>query len=398
MTATTDVAYLEITDPTFDPHGPEVAAARAANWYARTPLGIAVLHRSQIANLLADRRLRQGSLASLVAKGIGAGPVYEWLRAIILTAEGDDHTRLRRLVSAAFTSRSVTALRPRLRELAEEFVDRFAPAGRCEFMSAFAAPYPAAAICALLGIPDERRAAVHGWAEDLGLVFSFAAVEEHDRIAAAIAGLDAVTDELIELRRADPQTDLLTALVSAEAAGDRLDAAELRAMVGALVFAGQDTTRNQLGLAVHAFAGRPDLWRALADRPELVPGAVEEVLRAWPTVPLIQRVATTDLTIEGLDVPAGTVVTLMIAGAHGDPDAGAEPEFDPYRESAPALVFGAGIHYCLGAALARAELSEALPVLARRLPDLRLDREPTWRPRVGITGPTTLPITFRGGT
>src|SRR5262245_55369226 len=119
MIATTDVAYLDTFDPAFDPHGPDVAAARAANWYARTPLGIAVLHRSQIVTLLADRGMRQGSLASLVAKGIGAGPVYEWLRAIILNVEGDDHVRLRRLVSTAFTPRSVTLLRPRLRELAE---------------------------------------------------------------------------------------------------------------------------------------------------------------------------------------------------------------------------------------------------------------------------------------
>jgi hypothetical protein len=394
MTSIDTTALLDLTDPGFDPYGSEVAAARAANWYAHTTLGIAVLGRPQITALLADRRLRQGTLASLVARGISDGPVYEWMRSIILNVEGSDHSRLRRLVSTAFTPRAVTALRPQLRVLANEYVDGFASHGQCEFMAAFAGPFPSAAICELLGVPAERREAVRGWAEDLGLIFSSTAPEHHDRIAAAIAGLDRVADELIALRRVDPQPDLLSALVTAESDGDRLSAAELRMMVSGLVFGGQDTTRNQLGLAMHTFAGRPDLWSQFAAQPELVPGAVEEVLRAIPVIPVINRLVSEDLSLDGLDLPAGTLTSLIIAGSYRDPADASPTEFDMHRSEPAPLAFGGGIHYCLGAALARAELNEALPVLAARLPGLRLAGEPTWRPAVGITGPVTLPIAF----
>jgi cytochrome P450 len=397
-TADADVATLDVLDPGYRIDGPEVRAARAANWFARTPMGIAVLRHEQISRLLTDRRLVQGSHLVLAVQGITEGVVPDFFNSIILSVEGDDHTRLRTLVSRAFTPRSVTALRPRMAEVAGELVDAFAGAGRCEAMAEFADPYPARLICELLGVPAELHEAFRGWAEDLGLVFSFTAAENIGRIEAAVHGLFAATDALLAARRADPEPDLVTALLQAESDGDRLTGQELRTMVAALLFAGQDTTRNQLGTALAAFARHPDQWALLAERPELAPGAVSEVLRTHPAVTGTTRLTTADVEVDGTVIPAGTIVSLDAWSGNTDP-AVYGPDADAFDITAtrPApLTFGAGAHYCLGANLARAELAEALVVLARRLGPIAVEGEPPWRPALGITGPVALPLRFTG--
>jgi cytochrome P450 len=167
--------------------------------------------------------------------------------------EGEPHGRLRRLVSQAFTPRAVDALRPVMRAVAHELIDGFAARGACEFMAAFADPYPSRIIGALLGIPRERYLDFHGWATDLGLLFSYAVAEHRARIEAALLGLSACVDDLLAARRAAPGPDLISALIAAEEAGDQLSDTELRVLVTGLVFAGQDTTRNQLGCALATF-------------------------------------------------------------------------------------------------------------------------------------------------
>lgn len=395
---TTDsaVAFLNLQDPTFRTDGPEVAAARAAGWYARTPFGVGVLRHDQLSDLLSDRRLRQGTHRVLANQGLTEGPIVDWMNSIILSTEGADHTRLRRLVSRAFTPRSVSELRPRMREVADELIDGFAGAGNVEFMAAFADPYPARIICELLGVPATLHEQFRGWANDLGLAFGYTAAANRDRIEAAIAGLDAATDELLAARRAEPGPDLLSALLAAEADGDRLTNGELRLLVTGLLFAGQDTTHHQLGQALSMFLRHPDQWALLADRPELVDRAVTEVLRLAPTTPVVGRLATEDIEVDGVAIPAGTHVTMFLVAGNTDPavfgpDA---TRFDITAERPPPLTFGAGIHYCLGANLARAELAEALPILARRLGPITAAGDAAWRPSVGITGPVTLPIRF----
>jgi cytochrome P450 len=398
-TADSDVVTLDVLDPAYRIDGPEVRAAREANWYARTPMGIAVLRHDEISQLLTDRRLVQGSHLILAAQGVLEGPVPDFFNSIILSVEGDDHTRLRTLVSRAFTPRSVTALRPRMAEVADELVDSFVGTGRCEFMADFADPYPARMICELLGVPPELHEAFRGWADDLGLVFSFTAAENLERIERAVHGLFTATDALLEARRADPRPDLVTALLQAESDGDRLTAHELRTMVAALLFAGQDTTRNQLGTAVARFARHPDQWAALAERPELAAGAVAEVLRTTPAVTGTTRLTTCDVEVDGTVIPAGTIVSLDAWSGNTDP-AVYGPDADDFditvARPAP-LTFGAGIHYCLGANLARAEMAQALPILARRLGPIEVEGEPPWRPALGITGPVTLPLRFGRG-
>jgi cytochrome P450 len=395
-TSGTPIPYLDLLDPALRPDGPEVAAARARSWYARTPFGVAVLRHEPLSRLLADRRLRQGSHRVLAVQGITEGPLAEWMNSMILSLEGPDHLRIRRLVSRAFTPASVTALRPRMRRIAHDLVDGFVADGRAEFMAAFADPYPAAVICELLGVPPALRSVVHGWANDLGLAFSFTAAANLARIEAALAGLYAATDTLIVARRADPGPDLLSALIAARDHDDRLTDTELRLLVTALLFAGQDTTHHQLGLAVALFLDHPEQWALLAANPDLAPAAVDEALRLAPTTPLTGRVAVEDFSYDGLTLEAGTLVHMMLAAGNSDPavhgpDA---PRFDITADRPPPLTFGAGPHFCLGAILARVEMAEALTVLATRLGPIRLDGPADWRPALGIVGPTRLPVAF----
>jgi cytochrome P450 len=390
-----EVAFFDLSDPAFQPDTPEVHAAREACWYARTSLGYAVLRYDEVAALLRDRRLRQGGVESLAAQGITTGPLADWMRMIILNIEGEEHARLRHLVSKAFTPRAVDALRPVMRAVTHELIDSFAAYGTCEFMADFADPYPSRIICELLGIPRERYAQFHGWANDLGLAFSYTVAEHLARIEAALQGLYACVDDLLAARRAAPGPDLISALIAAEEAGDQLSDAELRVMVSALVFAGQDTTRNQLGCALATFLAHPAQWARLAEEPGLAARAVEEIMRVRPAVPVIWRVAAEDFEFRGLRIAAGTFVSMFVAAAHTDPRVFGTAEFDINRERPAQLAFGGGVHYCLGAPLARAEMEEALPILAARLPTPELAGSVNWRPALGIYGPITLPIRFR---
>jgi cytochrome P450 len=363
-----EVAFFDLSDPAFQPDTPEVHAAREACGYARTSLGYAVLRYDEVAALLRDRRLRQGGVESLAAQGITTGPLADWMRMIILNIEGEEHARLRHLVSKAFTPRAVDALRPVMRAVTHELIDSFAAYGTCEFMADFADPYPSRIICELLGIPRERYAQFHGWANDLGLAFSYTVAEHLARIEAALQGLYACVDDLLAARRAAPGPDLISALIAAEEAGDQLSDAELRVMVSALVFAGQDTTRNQLGCALATFLAHPAQWARLAEEPGLAARAVEEIMRVRPAVPVIWRVAAEDFEFRGLRIAAGTFVSMFVAAAHTDPRVFGTAEFDINRERPAQLAFGGGVHYCLGAPLARAEMEEALPILARACP------------------------------
>jgi cytochrome P450 len=249
-------------------------------------------------------------------------------------------------------------------------------------------------IAELLGIPAERFEAFLGRATDMGLGFSPAAAAEQDRIDAAVAGLYACCDELTAQRHRNPGGDLISALITADIGGERLSSDELRSLVSILVFGGQDTTRNQLGLAMTTFARHPEQWRLLAQRPELSATAVEELMRVNPATPVVFRVAAEDLTFQGVDIPTSSFVAVFVAVANAESATFGDAPFDITARRAAQLTFGGGIHYCLGNWLARIEMGEALPVLADRLGDIALAGPVPSRPHVGITGPVTLPLQF----
>lgn len=395
MAASTEVPFLDVADPSFSVRSDEVRAARERSWYARTPYGVAVLRYDQVSRLIKDRRLIQGSAAWPAHHDV-TGPWADWWTRCILNREGDDHARLRRLMNPAFSSRLIAAMVPSFQALANELIDGFAAAGRCEFMSAFAEPYATRVTCRLLGIPESEWPALAGHGGTLGLALSVEVREHLPRVEAALAGLYAYADELIADRRASPRDDFVTHLVEATGEPDRLSDEELRDNLVLLVFGGIDTTRNQLGLGVDLLVRHPEQWRLLGERPELAPAAVEEIMRVRPTVTWVTREATEDFEVDGLEISTGTTIHLFSESAGTDPDAyGDRAGFDITAEGRPRhFGFGGGRHYCLGHFIARGDMGEALALLARRLPGLAHDGEPAFLPDSGNTGPVTLPIRF----
>jgi cytochrome P450 len=393
ITLPDDVAFINFLDPGFRADSPEIVAAQEAHWYARTPLGPAVLRHAEAAALLRDPRLRPGSRETLMGQGVVDGPAARWwLDTLLNTMEAPDHTRLRRLVTGVFTARRVEQLVPALRRRAHELADAVAADGRCDFLPAFGDPFPLHAICDVLSVPESVRPALAGWADDLGWIFNLGVTAFLPRIEAALAGLRDGVDELLALRRREPGDDLVSELMRAGDAGERLTHEEVRDMVTELLFAATTTTRNQLARAMVMFAEHPEEWALLGRRPELAANAVEEVMRLVPTMPAISRVAKEDLVVNGLLIPAGTFLLIVVAAANTDPRAFDPVVLDITRNRAPQLTFGGGAHHCLGSWLARIQLREAFAVLAQRMPGLRIDGDPVWRPQAGLYGPNHLPL------
>jgi len=391
-----DAPFLNFLSEEFqaDPAG-MIEALRGQSWLVRTPIGGLAIGRAQVQALLADRRLRSSIPDILRLQGVTEGPLFDRMASSIISLEGDDHTRVRKLVSRAFTPRAVDVHRGHMRDTLTHLLDPLLTDGRCDFMAAIADHYPIQVMCHLLGVPDEDHEDFAEWNRALTWALSFQLGEHRDEIEWAMAKMDSYVSGLMADRRRQPRDDLVTALVQAEEANDRLSDAEVRTMIAALLFAGYDTTRNQLGLAMWLFAEHPDQWKRLAAEPGLAPSAVEEVMRFRGAVSVAPRVVADDLDIDGYRLTAGTILSLSTAAANHDPAAYAEPwTFDIAVEREAHFTFGGGPHYCLGASLARAEMQEALPILAAAMPELALDGETTWRPPLGIFGPESLPIRF----
>jgi cytochrome P450 len=372
-------------------------AARAVHWLARNELGYTVTRLADVTAVLRDQRFHSGlSIIEQSPELQGSAPGGE-RRESILTMEGAGHARLRRLVAPAFTPASANRLRPTMQTVVGELVDRVVERGECELVADVCEPYPIPIICELLGAPPEDWKLFSGWATDIFRIFNNNLAEDLPLIERADQELTAYMNDMIAERRADPRDDLLSDLIAVEEAGDRLSTDEMAMLAQAVLMAGTDTTRNQLACSVALFTEHPDQWALLAERPELAPRAVEESMRYLGAVRGTARFASEDVVYRDVLFPRGTLVVTSLAGANRDPEAFEEPDvFDITRERGSAqMTFGAGIHFCMGAALARAELQEALPLLARRMPDLARNGEIEWKPSsFGIWGPARLPLRF----
>ena len=374
-----------------------VEKARAQHWLMRAPIGVALSRYEDVTAILRDRRFHSALALIPQMAGIDDSDFAERRQRSILAMEGDEHSRLRRLVASAFTPRSADRLRPFMREVVGGLVDAVAPSGRCELVDEICDPYPIPIICELLGAPKEDWKLFSRWATDIFRIFNSDLVNDLPIIEAASAELDEYVRAMIADRRTKPAQDLLSDLIAAEEAGDRLSTDELVSLTEAVLMAGTDTTRNQLACSVALLAEHPDQWDLLADRPELAPRAVEETMRYLGAVRGTARIASEDVVYRDVLFPAGTLVQTMLAAANFDPETYADAHrLDITREAgAPHMTFGSGIHFCLGASLARAELQEALPLLARRMRNLALDGPIEWKPpTVGIWGPARLPLRF----
>jgi hypothetical protein len=399
MKSIEDAPFLDMFSAEFqaDPTT-AIDGLRAQSWLVRTPIGGLAIGRAQVQGLLADRRLRSSVPDIVRMQGVTDGVLFDRLSTSVLALEGEDHIRLRKLVSRAFTPRAVDVHRADMRETLDRLVAPIRGVGRCDFMAAVAEHYPIEVMCHLLGVPDADHEDFARWNRAITWALSFQLAEHRADVEWGLAHMEDYVSGLMTERRLHPREDLVTALVQAEEADDRLSDQEVRSMISALLFAGYDTTRNQLGLAVWLFAEHPDQWELLAADPQLAPRAVEEVMRFRGAVAVAPRMVAEDLELDGYRLSAGTMLALSTAAANHDPAAYDAPlTFDITAEREAHFTFGGGPHYCLGASLARAEMQEALPIVAASMPGLALDGEPTWRPPFGIFGPETLPIRFEPG-
>jgi cytochrome P450 len=397
VSAPDDVPFLDIFDPKFDFNGPDVALARARSWYAQSPRGLVVLRYAEAQELLRDPRIGHNAKIYLERNGIVDGPIYDWFVPMLSHRNGEDHRRLRGLVNKAFTPRMINNLRPYIRAVAEHLTDQLATAQSCEFVNDFANKLPMAVMSQLLGVPDQDFDKFRTWSTDITFVFSLAdGGDTQARVEAAVVGLNGYVDSLIADKTTVPADDLISALIAAQQDGDRISAEELRNLLVTLVFAAHDTTRYQLANTLVCFVEHHDQWTLLTRRPELAAQAVEEAIRFCPVVNFLNRFAMEDLEYNGLRIAQDTGVLIGVAAPQRDPRAFHNADsFDiSVTRQTPPLQFGSGPHYCLGAMLARAELSEALTILANRLGPPSLTSPVTWTASSSINGPQALPLHF----
>lgn len=387
--------YLDVADPAFSIRSRAVMEAREKSWFARTPYGIAILRYDEVNNLIRDQRLRQGSYA-WPAHNKATGSFAEWWVRMLLSREGADHSRLRRLANPAFAPKLVRKLTPDFQNMANALIDGFIKDGQCDFVSQFAEPYATQVICSLLGLPTSEWRALAELASDMGLALGVTFKQDEARINAATDKLVAYAVQAVEkVKQQGLGDDFLSALVKANAEDkSALSDQELYDMIVLAIFGGIDTTRNQISLAMDTFLQHPEQWKLLGEQPELARAAVEEVMRVRPTVTWVTREALEDFTFQGLEIAKGTTVHLFSQAAGTDPRVFDNPEFDITAKRQPHFGFGAGAHHCIGHFIARGDMTEALALLAQRVRNPAYNGEPNWLPDSGNTGPLSLPIKF----
>jgi cytochrome P450 len=364
-------------------------------WLAASPFGFIVLDRESGEFFLRTKAAVFPGLTIAELFGITDGPLREEIVKNIINVNGDDHRRLRNLVNPALAPRAVDRYRPAMRRFLEQLLDRIPADGRCEFIGDFAKPYPSLVIAEVMGAPLEDAPRLHHWSNVIQRQFDpTSLMAEREQIEQAVAEFYAYEDRFIATRRDAPGDDLISTLIKAEEAGDRLSDDELRNLVLNILVGGVDTSQSQLAHAVRLLAEHPDQWQLMrADPRGLAAAAVEEALRYEPITPFTARILIDELEYRGVTFPAGTIVLVSAWHSHRAGDAEADGfDLTADRPRERLLTFGAGIHYCVGANLARAEMQEGLAFLAERVSSLALDGEPEFGTPSGIYGLEALPL------
>lgn len=387
-----EVPFIDPSVSDFSIRSREVRDARERSWYARTPYGIAVLRYEEMRSLLLHPSLRQGSYKWPEHNGT-FGIWAKWWKRIMLNLEGEDHARLRRLAQPAFAPRRVSSFVPEFQNIADRLASAFERRGNCEFMKEFAEPYATKVICLSMGIPDDRWRELSDLAFKMGLALGVTYDRDEKIVDEATSGLFRHAEALVDVGRVIPKSDFIGDLIRANQDKDSFSDQELRDMIVLLIFGGIDTTRNQLGLAMHLFIEHPSQWELLNQRPDLARKSVDEVMRLRPTVTWVTREATEDFEFKGLRLTEGTTIHLFSESAGTDPNMFSEG-MDISVERRPHFGFGAGKHHCIGSPVARADMAEALKLLAQRVRHPEMNGAAKWLPDSGNTGPVSLPIKF----
>jgi len=316
----------------------------------------------------------------------------------MLNTDPPDHTRLRRLVSKAFTPAAIQALRPRIQELVDAALDELAAAGTGDIVKQLAFPLPFDVISEMLGMPKSDKDQIAAWSGTIVKSLDpMLALDSFAEIRAASNAMNAHIDEVIRWKRENPGDDLLTALIAAEEGGDRLTPGELRDQVNLLFIAGHETTVNLIGTGIYELLRHPEqaaIWRA---DPELDATAVDEMLRFVSPVQFSRRITLDDIEFQGTTIPKGMFVLAGLASSNHDPKkwGPTAEELDVRRDGAGQhLSFGSGAHYCLGASLAKLEAAIAIGTFLRRFPDAAVSGDVEWNGRINLRGLEYLPVTL----
>ena len=370
----------------------------------RSAFGRTFLTRYEDASLLMrDRRLgKDYTDAEALIRRFGPTAMREpaviELSHMMLMRDPPDHTRLRGLVTKVFTARKIEEMRPGIQAITDRLLDKVAASGAMDAIRDLAFPLPVLVICELLGIPEADRARfVTATASGAALLNPVPPTrEELDRANEGTLATGAYFEALFEHRRRDPRDDLLTMLVQAEEAGDHLTTEELRANTSLLFAAGHETTVNLIGNGIWSLLRDATQWAALRDDPALIPNAIEEILRFESPVQAVARTVAEPIAFGAETFAKGELIVALIGAANRDPEVFPDPDrLDVTRERLKPLSFGGGIHFCIGAQLARIEPEVVFSNLLRRMPDLRLNGEtPCWRESFTLRGLTTLPVTW----
>lgn len=401
-----ELASFDYTDPELrgERFHTEMRELAAQGWLAQGPYGYVVLDREAGEFFLRTRSAIFPGMKIAELFDVKDGPLWEEMRANILHVNGADHTRLRALVNPALTPRAVERWRPAMREFLRDLFEQVREAGRCEFVGAFAKPYPSQTIATVMGAPLSDAPRLHHWSNWIQRQFDAASMAgEREAIERAVEEFYEYARGLIAARRDDPRDDLISTLLVAadpDHPPERLSEEECVNLVLNVLIGGVDTTQSQLAHAIRLLAEHPAQWQALVEDPSLAGAAVEEALRYEPITPFTARIAVEEIEYRGVTFPKDTIV--MVCSHTGNRDAATRRAADDLevfditaeRPKARVLTFGAGVHYCLGANLARLELEEALGFLAREMPRLRLDGDPVFESILGIYGLAELPIRF----
>jgi len=400
-------------DPLFDPLSPDFiknpyphyARLREIDPMHQTPFGAFVASRHAEASLvLRDKRFGK-DYVERTKRRYGAEimnqPVFRSMSHWMLQADPPDHSRLRGLVVKAFTARRVEDMRPRIQEIVDQAIDAVIDRGQMDLIEDFAFRLPVTIICDMLGIPEEHREVFYKSSRDGGRLLDPVPLSPEEIKKGNEGNLMAQMyfQQLFELRRRNPADDLTTQLVQAEEDGNKLTNEELTANIILLFGAGHETTVNLIGNGLLALHRNPDQLALLKARPELITNAIEEFLRYDSSVQMTGRVALEDIEdLGGKRIPKGDSVLCMLGSANHDPAVYPDrpDRLDITRPNLKPLSFGGGIHFCLGAQLARIEAEIAIATLLRRLPDLRLDdaENPEWRPTFVLRGVKRLPASW----
>jgi cytochrome P450 len=394
------VARLMLPATKADPY-PLYAQVRQRG-LVRSPLGVfAAADHATVASILRDRRFSSSPVHERGYRPPSyppGDPRAALPAADLLTMDPPDHTRLRRLVSSAFTPRAIAGLAPWIREVTVRLLTAADGAAGFDLIDALAFPLPIAVICHLLGVPAEDQAQFRAWGHDVAATLDLqTAAAARAQTRAAELALTGYLQDLVGKRRANPDDTILSALIAAEDEGDRLSSGEVVSTALLLLIAGFETTVNLIGNGTVALLGDPDSWDRLRQDPALVPAAIEEMLRYDSPVQLTVRIATEDVEAGGTVIAAGRPTVVLIGGANRDPGVFEQP--DQFRIDRPDpgrhLSFSLGMHHCLGASLARLEGRIAIEELTRRYPALELAAPPVRRPLLVLRGFESVPVRAR---